>query len=152
MARANVQIAHDPSETVANQNLASAQSANCVGCRTVAVAMQVILIEGDPTDFEPANAAAAVNGNCDTCQTYAYAFQYVVQPGRVVYLSGDAQQQLLALRQQVDAVAGDTSLSYPDMKAQLEPIFAQVVQTVSQDLEAAGANGDGQAIEASQAA
>ena len=147
VTRDHVQVAHDPSNTVANQNVASAQSSNCAGCRTVAVAMQVVIVESYPQDFRPANAAVASNGGCASCQTYAFAFQYVIQPGHVVYLSSTAQQQLVSLRQQVDAVAGNTTLSYLDMKAQLDPLFSQIVQTVSQDIHAVG-----QTTETTQAA
>ena len=152
VARDRVQIAYDPADTVANSNIATAQSTDCVACRTVAVALQVVLVEGDPSDFEPANAAVATNGGCDTCQTYAFAFQDIIQPGQVVYLSGDAQQELSSLRDQVDGITNDTTLSYDDMKAQLESVFAQIVATVSQDIQAAGGNGAGDVREAAQVA
>jgi hypothetical protein len=149
-SRTALQVAHDPAETVANQNLATARSTDCTACRTVSVAMQVVVVEGFPHDFEPANAAVASNGGCTSCQTYAFAFQYVVQPGRMVYLSGDAQQRIAALRAQVDAVAG-SDLSYLDMGVQLRDLFTQFSSVVSQELQAAGLAGDGVATESSRA-
>jgi len=142
VARDRLQVAYDASSTVGNDNIASAQSSNCVGCRTVAVAMQVVLVEStDVQDFHPGNVAGAANGGCDTCATYAFAYQDIVQPGQVVYLSGSAQQRLNELRAQMDAVANNTSLSFLDMKAQLDDLFNRVVATVSQDMQAAGASG-----------
>jgi hypothetical protein len=146
VARDNVQVAYDPGDTVANQNIASARSTSCTGCRTVAVAMQIVIVESTPSDFEPGNAAAATNGGCDSCDTYAYAFQHIIQTGRVVYLSGAGQRHLAELRAQVDAVTR-SSLSYLDMKAQLEGLFAQIIDTVSNDLRAAGAPADGTTTE-----
>lgn len=137
-ARDAVQVAYDPTDTVANQNVASSHSTDCNGCRTVAVAMQIVVVEGNPSDFEPQNAAVAANDACTGCATFAYAFQYVVQPGRVVYLSAAGQQRLASLRHQVDEATA-SSLSYSDMKAELEGLFLQIVQTVNDDLTAASA-------------
>ena len=150
-ARDGVQVAYDPGDTVANQNVASSKGTDCTGCRTVAVAMQVVVVESSPSDFEPHNAAAATNNNCSGCTTYAFAFQYVVQPGRVVYISSTGQQRLASLRRQVDTVTA-SSLSYDDMKAQLESLFVQIVQTVNDDMRAAGANASGTSSEQTLAA
>jgi len=150
-SRAALQVAHDPADIVANQNLATARSTDCISCRTVSVAMQIVVVEGFPHDFEPANAAVAFNGGCTSCQTYAFAFQYVVQPGRMVYLSGDAQQAIAALRAQVNAVAA-SDLSYEDMGVRLKELFTQFTGVVSQELQAAGPAGEGRATESSQAA
>ena len=144
VTRDRLQIARAASDTVGNENVASAQSTGCVSCRTVAVAIQVVIVESYPSDFHPANAAAAANGGCDSCTTYAFAYQDIVQPGRVVYFSGDAQRRLNELRMQVDAVASDTTLSFLDMKAQLDGLVAQIVATVSEEMRAAGANADSQ--------
>lgn len=149
--RARLQVAGDPGPTVANQNLAVARSTDCTGCHTVAVAMQVVLVEGSPNDFEPANAASASNANCDSCTTFAYAYQYVLEPGRPVYLSSGAQQTLATLRGEADSLAA-SDLSYLDLKAQLDSLFDQFVQTVSEDLRAAGTGGAGAVYESSQQA
>jgi len=58
-SRSRLAVAHDPADTVANQNIASATGNDCNGCRTVAVAMQLVVVEGDPSTFAPANAAVA---------------------------------------------------------------------------------------------
>jgi hypothetical protein len=138
VARDRAQIAYDPGDTVANENVASARGTDCTGCRTVAVAMQIVVVESSPSDFEPHNAAAATNGGCDQCTTYAFAFQHVIQPGHVVYLSADGQQRLAELRREVDAIAASPA-SYDEMKLQLEDVFGRMVQTVVDDLHAAGA-------------
>lgn len=142
VAHDRLQVAYDASGKVGNDNIASSQSSNCLGCRTIAVAMQVVLVETPSvSEFDPGNVAGAANGGCDTCATYAFAYQDIVQPGEIVYLSGDAQQHLQALRARMDAVANNTSLSFLDMKAQLDDLFSQVVATVSQDMQAAGHSG-----------
>lgn len=58
-------------------NTASAQ-ASCVDCATVAVAFQVILVNGDGDFVAPENRAEAVNVECTECLTYAAATQIVI--------------------------------------------------------------------------
>ena len=126
-------VAYNPSDTVANQNVAIADSTDCTGCRTVSVAMQVVIVESYPHEYAPANAASASNGSCTTCQTYAYAYQYAIQPGTMVHLSADAEQRIAAIRQDVAAAAA-SGLSYLDLKAQLDGLCNQLAGVVSTDV------------------
>lgn len=150
-ARSRVQVAGAPADTVSHQNVALARSTDCTGCRTVAVAMQVVVVEGYPQEFRPVNAAVAANGGCTGCDTYAFAYQYAVQPGVPVHLRPGAQQRLAQLRDQVDAVAG-SGLGWDDMRVQLRALFSQVVQLVDEEMQAVGAHGRGQASESADAA
>jgi hypothetical protein len=113
--------------------------------------MQLVMVEGNPSTFAPANAAAAVNGSCTNCQTFAFAYQYVVQPGRIVYLSADAQQQLASLRRQADTIASSNE-SYADMQVELDSLFSQFVQVVNDNMQAAGASSNGTTYTASNIA
>jgi len=151
VARSKLAVAHDRAPTVANANIASASSTNCTGCRTVAVAMQLVVVEGSPQDFEPANVATATNGNCSSCQTYAFAYQYVVQPAQVVYLGADAQRALHAIRDQAEAIASSND-TYAEMKVELDAVFAQFVETANEGFRAAGAPAIGHEFAASNAA
>ena len=105
--RARSAIAHDPGPSATNQNVAYAY-ASCTDCRTVAVAVQVVVLEGPVTDFRPANAAVAVNDSCLRCQTYAYGHQVVLSAGRMVELSADAEQRVDQLDHQMDQVAASS--------------------------------------------
>jgi putative peptide zinc metalloprotease protein len=79
-------------DTVLNRNEAYAL-ASCTGCRTVAVAFQVVLMVGSVDVVVPQNLSAAVNYACVTCVTYALATQLVVSlPGPL----SDAGAQELA--------------------------------------------------------
>jgi putative peptide zinc metalloprotease protein len=56
--------------------------ASCTGCRTVAVAFQVVVLVGSVDVVVPQNISAAVNYACVECVTYALATQLVVStPG-----------------------------------------------------------------------
>jgi putative peptide zinc metalloprotease protein len=67
--------------TVTNRNEAYAFAA-CTGCRTVAVAFQVVLVVGSANIVVPQNLSGAVNYSCAQCVTYALAQQLVLSiPG-----------------------------------------------------------------------
>ncbi len=148
--RAAVKVSHDPGD-VNNQNVAIAKSSSCTGCHTVAVAMQVIVEEGNPATVAPTNAAVAANGSCTSCTTYAFAYQYLLTPHQVVYLSAAAQQQIADINRQVDSTTA-SALSYQDMAVQLNGLFNQLVQTVNQNLQTAGIPANGTISENAQAA
>ena len=150
-SRAHLQVAHDPADTVANQNIAVATGSNCTGCRTVAVAMQVVMVEGQPSTFVPANAAVATNANCMSCQTYAFAYQYVLQPGRMVHLSASAQQELASLRARATAVASSNE-SVGEIQTDLDTLWSEFVGVVDTEMQANGAPATGTAHVAHDAA
>ena len=64
-------------DVVDNQNIAAAQ-ASCEGCRTTAIAVQIVLVSSKPSTVTPVNLALALNENCTSCQTFSTAFQFVV--------------------------------------------------------------------------
>ncbi|MEW1954729.1 hypothetical protein [Terrabacter sp. NPDC080008] len=89
--------------TVANSNEAYA-FASCRGCKTVAVAFQVVLITGDARVAIPQNVSGAVNYSCAQCVTYALAQQLVLTvPAE---LTPETRQRLDALWRQISAFAG----------------------------------------------
>jgi putative peptide zinc metalloprotease protein len=80
--------------TALNRNEAYA-FAGCTGCRTVAVAFQVVLLLGSVDVVVPQNLSVAVNYSCVECVTYALATQLVVTvPGP---LSDTAAGELAAV-------------------------------------------------------
>jgi len=87
-------------DSVTNRNEAYA-FASCSGCRTVAIAFQVVLVVGDANVAIPQNLSGAVNYSCARCLTYALAQQLVLTvPGD---LSPAARQRLETLWQQIEA-------------------------------------------------
>ena len=132
-SRSGVMVAYNPTDSVTNENLAIANSSDCTGCRTVSVAMQVVIIERDPQEIAPHNAAVASNGNCDSCETYAFAYQYVIKPGTMVNLSGTAQQGIVDVRRDV-AAAAQSGDSYEILKPQLDDLCNRLADIVRTDL------------------
>jgi len=136
-SRASARVSYDAADTVANTNTAIADSSACTGCETVAVAMQVVIVETSPSTFVPANVAAATNGGCTSCVTEAYAFQHIVQPATPVTLSANAQQQLAELRSDASTIAA-SDVSFAERQAELQAVFDQMVNIVDTEMSSVG--------------
>jgi putative peptide zinc metalloprotease protein len=135
-SRSGVMVAIAAGDTVDSENLAFATS-NCHNCRTVAVAMQAVLITSDASIVAPQNAAVAVNENCSSCQTMAAAYQYVVTTGGPVHLSAHGQQQLARLRQAAAAAAA-SGLSFSELEAEFDGLYEQLRAVIDHEVVSAG--------------
>jgi len=59
-------------------NEADASSSNCTGCRSVAIAFQIVADGRVPSYVNVGNNASAVNTDCVNCQTLGVAYQFVI--------------------------------------------------------------------------
>jgi len=144
--RAGVGVARVTGHVANNQNAAAATS-SCSDCRTVAVAAQAVIIQRtDATTISPRNYAIAINQSCVRCETFAAAYQYVFTTDGLVRFSVGAQQKLAGYEGQIRQVAGDGSLSFPEMEAKIDGIVAQMWSLVKSELEAVGVQGTGRAL------
>lgn len=73
--------------------------ASCSDCTTVAIALEGVLVYGDPTVFAPENLALAINTDCSNCQTLATAYQNVIQNDTRVRITGKGRREIAAIRQ-----------------------------------------------------
>jgi len=135
--KAKDSIAREPGPTVANENVAFAR-ASCTDCRTVAVAVQAIVVEGPVDDFRPGNAAVAFNESCLRCQTFAYARQEVLYADSKVKIGPAAKDQIGAIRQQLKAVA-DADIPFDQMIADLDALVVEYVGALQAAIEQSGA-------------
>lgn len=141
-ARSGVAVSRNATDTVGNQNLALAR-ASCTGCRTVAAAVQVVVVEGNPTTFAPENAGVAINENCTNCRTFAYANQVVLSPHHPVHIGDGARDRMEAVYEQIDG-AVRSGQSFPELSATLDRLTAQLVAIVQAEIDRSGARGDRQ--------
>jgi hypothetical protein len=145
--RASTQVSQVGGPTVATSNIALALAANCTGCHSTSVAVQVVFVTGKPQYFEPGNNASAVNSACTDCGSFAYAWQLVVQADRPLVLTPDAHQQVQALQQEI----ADTAASIvPDtvdddilLQSELDALTAQLEDLVNAQAEQAGIQATG---------
>ncbi|MDF2144354.1 hypothetical protein [Knoellia sp. p5-6-4] len=118
-------------DTVLNTNEAYAL-ASCDGCRTVAVAFQVVLVVGSADVVVPQNLSAAVNYACVECVTFALAQQLVVTVPEA--LDAQALAELEALWREIAAFGAsleDVPLS--QIQARLEDFERQILAVVGVD-------------------
>jgi hypothetical protein len=138
--QAKTQLAKAKGDTVDNANFARATASNCTGCYASAVAVQVVFVEGSPSEFTPQNVSLAVNNNCNTCGSYAYAWQYVIQAEDK--LSHEAKKQVAGLGRQISDLVTSTrptdKATDDDLTAKLNELTAQIKQTVKSDLQSQG--------------
>jgi hypothetical protein len=139
VVRTGVVGALDEGTSVTDTNIAYAHSFNCTGCRTVAVAIQVVVFEGSPTNFQPQNGAVAVNETCQSCQTFAYAHQYLIQAMNGFRLPDGSYEQLAQIQWKISQVAR-SNVDFVTMSSQLDQLSLQLYNTAYQAVQ--NQNGD----------
>jgi putative peptide zinc metalloprotease protein len=115
---------------VVDQTNAAVAYSSCTDCRTTAIAIQILLVEGSPSTYTPQNVAVAVNENCSSCQTFAAAYQFVVQTNGPVRFTHQGWRQLWEIRKAVKALEGQ-NLTPAELDAQLKELMGRL-QTVLQ--------------------
>jgi putative peptide zinc metalloprotease protein len=93
----SLKITQTDADTIDATNAAVAV-ASCTDCQTVAIALEGVLIIGEPTNFDPTNIALAINSGCTSCQTLASAYQYFVQNDTRVRISGAGRREIADVR------------------------------------------------------
>jgi len=144
----STQVIPVPSDSVTSSNVAIAVNANCTGCHSTAVAVQILIVRGTPSNFQPGNAAAAANGGCDSCGAYAYARQHWIQTSSNAHLSGAVRQQIAQIRQEIattaasilpsDAASDPTLSRDHELDAKLDALTQQLIQVVTSGLQDSG--------------
>lgn len=82
------------SDVIDEANSAYAHS-TCDGCRSVAIAFQVVIVQSSPSTVTPENVALALNDGCTGCSSLAIAHQFVVGKGEPVRITSRGVEQLL---------------------------------------------------------
>jgi putative peptide zinc metalloprotease protein len=92
------------SDVVDNVNAAVAFG-SCERCRTVAIAIQVVLVTAEhPHTVTPENLALALNVECPECVTVALAYQYVIGGGDPMRLTAEGRQMIADIRRRLWAL------------------------------------------------
>jgi putative peptide zinc metalloprotease protein len=85
-------------QEVVDQSNAAVAYASCEECRTIAVALQVVLVVSDPEIVTPENVALAVNYECTACETLASAYQFVYSVPEGFHFSAEAKREIARIR------------------------------------------------------
>src|SRR4051812_6114974 len=83
---------------VVDQTNGAVAYASCTDCAAVAIAFEIVLVEGDPSTVTPTNVAIAINDNCDTCVAVAEANRSALGPAGPAPSDPGAKRTLRAIR------------------------------------------------------
>jgi hypothetical protein len=128
-----VQVGSYKGDNLQSTNVARADSTDCTDCRTVAVAVQAVLVKHNPPISEPKNVAIAINERCLGCTTYAFAYQYVVATEDRAVLTRRGRRRVATLREQIAALS-QSELSVDDLNARLRELGAEFRAAIDADL------------------
>jgi putative peptide zinc metalloprotease protein len=119
-------------EVVDAQNAAVAY-ASCTECRTVAIAIQIVLVEGSPDTFVPENVAIAVNESCSHCETMAFAYQFVFQSSGRLELTPEGRRRVARIVHDIRKLQ-KSGLSAADLAAQIDAKVKELYDVLSTEL------------------
>jgi putative peptide zinc metalloprotease protein len=126
------------SDTVDNSNGAAAVS-SCEDCKTIAVAIQMVLVMSDPDVATPTNLAIAMNIECTSCETMALAFQYVLTTGGIVRISAEGNQAIADLKKELkDILKNGEDVALEEIAASVSALVEELFATIVASLEPVG--------------
>ena len=129
-------------DVVDNGNAAVA-FASCESCQTVAIAIQVVLVTGDPEVVTPTNLALAFNVECTLCETLASAYQFVLGTGGPVHFTAEGNRTLAELRREFHELRKEApNLTVAEIQARIAAIVNRLRAVLANELVPAGRSGD----------
>src|SRR3954465_602628 len=106
---------------------------SCTDCAAVAIAFEIVLVEGDPSTVTPTNVAIAFNENCDTCVAVAEAYQFVLGTGGLVHFDPEGNKILADIRKELHSLKKQ-ELTLDELQAQLDSISARIADVLANHL------------------
>ena len=129
-------IRHVMGDVVDDANGAAAY-ASCSDCAAVAVAFELVLVEGNPSTVTPTNVAIAINENCDTCVAVAEAYQFVLGTGGLVHFDSEGNRILSEIRRELHSLRKE-DLTIEELQARLDAIAARIDDVLQNHLVPVG--------------
>lgn len=118
--------------------------ANCEACRAVAIAFQIVIVQGSPGTVAPQNVAVAVNDQCPDCSTLAVAYQFVVGRGEPVEFMKRGLIRLAKIRLALAKLERQYSkLTNEQIRARADGFAEEIRDILANDLVPAGTRGTG---------
>jgi putative peptide zinc metalloprotease protein len=126
-------------DVVDNTNAAVA-FASCENCQTVAIAIQIVLVTGDPSVVTPTNLALAYNFECTLCETMASAYQFVLGGGDVpLRLTADGRRALAEIRKEFHDLRKESEqLTLAEIDARVRALVDRIRVILQTELVPAG--------------
>jgi putative peptide zinc metalloprotease protein len=129
-------IRHVMGDVVDTTNAAVAYS-SCTDCATVAIAIEIVLIQDNASVITPTNIAIAINELCSLCVTVAEAYQFVLTTGGAVHFDAEGNKTLAEIKNRLERLK-HANLTIADLQAELDGIQAQIADVLANHLVRAG--------------
>jgi putative peptide zinc metalloprotease protein len=130
---------------VVDQTNAAVAYASCTQCQTIAIAIEIVLVTGDPSVVTPTNLALAINDQCTLCVTVADAYQFVVSAPADFSFSPHGMQEIRRIVEEIRKL-GKGDLTAAEIQARLEELVKELRAVLVDELANAGKDqggGDG---------
>jgi putative peptide zinc metalloprotease protein len=125
-------------DVVDNGNAAVA-FASCENCQTVAIAIQIVLVTGDPSTVTPTNLALAYNFECTLCETMASAYQFVFGNGDNMRFTAEGRRLLAEIRREFHDLRKESEgLTLAEIDARVKALVARIRTVLQNELVPAG--------------
>lgn len=118
---------------VVDQTNGAVAYASCTDCAAVAIAFEIVLVEGSPSTVTPTNVAIAINENCQTCVAVAEAYQFVLGTGGLVHFDNEGNKILADIRKQLHSLKKQ-DLTIDQLQAMLDDIAARIAEVLANHL------------------
>src|ERR687885_2764732 len=125
-------IRHVMGDVVDDSNAAVAYN-SCSDCASVAIAFEIVLVEGNPDTVTPTNVAISFNENCEACVAVAEAYQFVLGTGGLVHFDAEGNRILSELRRRLHSLRKE-DLTIAQLQAILDDIYAQIADVLANHL------------------
>jgi putative peptide zinc metalloprotease protein len=108
--------------------------ASCDGCRTIAVAIQLLIAMGEFQTVAPTNTAVSFNDRCPACETLAFAYQLVLVLPDLRHLTQAGRDKIVTILAAV-VLLGSSDTPINEVRTQLDSLMDELRDTVAKELE-----------------
>jgi len=125
-----------------DQTNAAVAYSNCETCRTLAAAIQVVLVPpGETYSVTPTNAAIAANENCLSCETLALAYQKVLGVSGPVEFTKEGNEQIKEIQKGLKELGKDAEeLTSEEIKTRFDELTNRLEGVLDTELVPAGSS------------
>ncbi|HYD10474.1 MAG TPA: hypothetical protein VEA78_10255 [Acidimicrobiales bacterium] len=120
---------------VVDQTNTAAALASCVDCQTVALAFQVVFVQGSANTVTPENVALAYNDQCVECVTYASATQIVLGVDGPVRLTGNGWRRLAGFHRSIRDLEDDSAtMTVAELNAAVQAAKQELISILAEEV------------------
>jgi putative peptide zinc metalloprotease protein len=128
---------------VVDESNAAVAYNSCNDCASVAIAFEIVLVEGNPDTVTPTNVAISFNENCEACVAVAEAYQFVLGTGGLVHFDAEGNRILSEIRRELHSLRKE-DLTIEQLQAKLDSIAARIADVLANHLVAVPGKKTGQ--------